>query len=379
MTTPYDVYVNMLNKQAVDALVPGHIGMGINSGHADSDGTEATSSALARNRADMQAMALISGSADGGAGYSSPPPATSPSLQMQADVKAAAVIDEAIKFAEYIYMQTKQAAAPTPEQITAMKDSWGHADLNSKGLLAQGADLAWHRRSAVGKAGAVGAGLAAAGGLGYMAMQPSAAPMEVPQEALKTAHAVLEALGLQAMPKQAGMADSIAAKMGYKKMMTMGQHVDKATAATMAAAQRLAANPVAQAFAVGGTGAALGAGAMHAYKEAGYGMDAAGAALGAGRDYARAQMGARPFTTAGVAGAAGLAAGGAAGGAAGFGMGAWTGHQAAAVQQAMLQGAAQEQGQASPSDASLDAMKEASLNQAAQMGQAFALRQLGLA
>lgn len=301
MTTPFDVYMSLLNeqKQAADALVPGHVGMGINSGHQDSDAAEASQSALARNRADMQAMALISGSADGGAGYSTPPPATSPSLQMQADIKAAAVMDEAIKFAEYIYQQTKSAHA-AEKKATAMEA----AAAVPKGRLAEAADALWARRSHLG----IGAGgLAVGGAAGYAAASAAApAAQPVPDDALKMASAVLEALGLQAVPKQAGL----------------GQMADNAAGA---------------------------------------------AAQFVGKHKA-------PL----AAGAAGLALGAAGGGAAGFAGGAWTGHQAAAAQQAAMAAMAQEQGQARHADPGL-AMKEASLQQAAEAGRMFALQQLGVA
>lgn len=374
MTTPFDVYLSMLQgqqpKQAADALVPGHVGMGINSGHQDSDGAEATNSALARNRADMQAMALISGTADGGAGYSTPPPATSPSLQMQADIKAATVIDEAIKFAEYVYNQTKQAYT---------EDYVKEVAAEGKGLLAQGADMAWHNRSPLGRAGVVAGGLALAGGAayaGHQAMQP--APQPVSDDALKVASAVLEALGLQALPKEASMADSLAARLGYKKMMTAqraGEMVGNAATQGIQAAQRLAANPVAQ---VVGAGAA-GAGAMAAYdrsKKAGLGSSVGGA-VDAGVSRGAQFLGDHKATLG--AGAAGLALGTAGGGATGFAAGAWSGHQAAAAQQAAQAAMAQEAGQARPADASLSAMKEASLYQAAEMGRQFALQHLGVA
>jgi hypothetical protein len=237
MTTPYDLYVDLLSKQASDALIPGQVGMGVNSGHMDSDAVEATSSALAQNRANMQAMALISGSADAGAGYSTPAPGSSPSMQMQADVKAAAVVDEAIKFAEYVYMMNKQALTEEQRQfaINKMKENLsaperGQYDANGnvikrqpvspkslqqrqdaflkeqekqqvlqdmleirqeankkvpgpqshtpavRSLGSQAADALWHNRSRLERAGIAGLGVAAAGGLGYgvhQMMQPA--------------------------------------------------------------------------------------------------------------------------------------------------------------------------------------------------------------
>lgn len=328
-TTPYDVYQSMLSKQAVDALVPGQVGMGINSGHQDSDAAEATQSALARNRADMQAMALISGSADAGAGYSNPPAATSPSLQMQADIKAAAVVDEAIKFAEYVYTETKkQAYDEDYGKVTmaphGMREHAGAAAAKLRQVPTAYMNALKNVNGRGLQAAAVAGPIALAAGVAYAGHEMLGAG--VPDEALKTAHAVLEALGLQAVQKQASISAEGPARTGMQ-----------------------GAGDRAELLARGAYGH------LHA---------------GAGK--------ARDFAMAGGARAAEMAAAHPTAVRAGTVLGS-AGVSAAATYQAMQMQAAQEQGAATPGDAELNAMKEASLNRAAQAGQVFALQQLGLA
>jgi hypothetical protein len=120
MFDAYDAYLAMQQKQAADALVPGQVGMGPTpgvTGMLDSDGGAAENSAIANQRAAIQEAALIQGNADAGAGYSTPPAAQSPSLQMENDVKAAFVIDHAINMAEDMYLDWKLSkVAATDEQ-----------------------------------------------------------------------------------------------------------------------------------------------------------------------------------------------------------------------------------------------------------------------
>src|ERR1035437_4227224 len=101
--TPFDVYVQTMNKQAVDALVPGQVGAGPNpgtTGSMDSDPAGATNTEAAMMRfAQAQAPILANVNADGGAGYSHPAPGQMPGMQMFADVKAAAIEQEARSFA----------------------------------------------------------------------------------------------------------------------------------------------------------------------------------------------------------------------------------------------------------------------------------------
>lgn len=114
MTTPFDVWLHdQMNKSAVEALVPGQVGAGPNpgtTGSMDSAPEEATNTDLALQRYQQGAAPILASTdADGGAGYSHPAPGTSPSLQMFADVKAAAIIGEGEAFADRIYMEMKQA------------------------------------------------------------------------------------------------------------------------------------------------------------------------------------------------------------------------------------------------------------------------------
>jgi len=106
--TPYDLY-----KQAADALVPGQVGAGPNpgtTGQMDSDPAQASNTQMALQRfAQAEAPVLSQPQADAGAGYSTPAPGVSPSMQMHADVKAASVIAEAEAFAEHVYLLNKQA------------------------------------------------------------------------------------------------------------------------------------------------------------------------------------------------------------------------------------------------------------------------------
>lgn len=106
-------FEHFLQKQAVDALVPGQVGAGPNpgtTGSMDSDPSQASNSDIAMMRMQQGAAPIISRpDADGGAGYSHPAPGTSPSLQMFADVKAATIKSEAQQFAEQVYWQAKQA------------------------------------------------------------------------------------------------------------------------------------------------------------------------------------------------------------------------------------------------------------------------------
>lgn len=180
--TAWDMYQAMM-KQSADALVPGQVGMGMTpgvTGMLDSDPMTASNSAIAAQRAAMQEAALIHPSADAGAGYSHPAPATSPSLQMAADVKAAAVIDEAIKFAEQVYLMNKQAndlnnedwlqyAKDDPTMWQRFKQKAGYPI-----RALRGAEGPWPQRIGVPLA------VAGAAGLGYGAyrgMQPAEQPM----------------------------------------------------------------------------------------------------------------------------------------------------------------------------------------------------------
>lgn len=116
MSSPFDSWLATLppnQKQAVDALVPGQVGAGPNpgtTGQMDSDPNEATNSNLGLQRFAQGAAPIMQNTnADGGLGYSNPPPATSPSMQMFADVKAAAVENEARAYAFEIYSEVKAA------------------------------------------------------------------------------------------------------------------------------------------------------------------------------------------------------------------------------------------------------------------------------
>jgi len=125
---PYTAYQQLLaqsQKQAVDALVPGQVGAGPNpgtTGSMDSNPAMATNTQIALQRAAQGAAPIMQNpSADGGAGWSNPAPGTSPSLQMFADVKAAAIENEAREFANAWYLEVKGAAgavdAPFPGQV----------------------------------------------------------------------------------------------------------------------------------------------------------------------------------------------------------------------------------------------------------------------
>jgi hypothetical protein len=117
MPTPYDTFrAEVLNKQAVDALVPGAVGAGANpgtTGSLDSDPAGATNSQITAQRAAQGAAPIMANTdADGGAGYSHPAVGQMPGMQMFADVKAATVIESAIGHATDVYLATKKAAFP---------------------------------------------------------------------------------------------------------------------------------------------------------------------------------------------------------------------------------------------------------------------------
>lgn len=122
--SPFD---HFMQKSAVDALVPGQVGAGPNPGTLgtmDSDSATATNTDLAMQRFMQGSVPILSApDADGGAGYSHPAPGTSPSLQMFADVKAAAIRSEAQAFAEQVYMEAKQAnqAQQAPQKVASQE------------------------------------------------------------------------------------------------------------------------------------------------------------------------------------------------------------------------------------------------------------------
>jgi ElaB/YqjD/DUF883 family membrane-anchored ribosome-binding protein len=119
MTTPFDVWMDSMNKQAVDALVPGQVGTGVPNpgtipsgapGSLDSDPAGASNTDLALQRFAQGSVPVLSATdADGGMGYSHPAPGTSSNIQMFADVKAAAIIQEGQAFADQVYLEMKQA------------------------------------------------------------------------------------------------------------------------------------------------------------------------------------------------------------------------------------------------------------------------------
>lgn len=130
MTSPYDAWKAMQlpqsqQKQAVDALVPGSIGAGPNPGTLgtlDSDPNQATNTQIALQRMAQGAAPIMQATdADGGAGFSHPAPATSPSLAMfQSVSKAAAVVENAGRsFADQVYVQIKKEAGQAIPQAPA--------------------------------------------------------------------------------------------------------------------------------------------------------------------------------------------------------------------------------------------------------------------
>lgn len=161
--TPYDLY-----KQAVDALVPGQVGAGANpgtTGQMDSDPNEATNTNLALQRfAQAQAPVLSNTDADGGAGYAHPAPGLMPGMQMHADVKAASIIEEAQAFAEHVYLLNKQASA---------KDMAYNAAKKTYGVVAGAAPAFVERHP-----GAAAAAVGGAAALGYGAYRGAKALAE---------------------------------------------------------------------------------------------------------------------------------------------------------------------------------------------------------
>jgi hypothetical protein len=430
-------------KQSADALVPGQVGMGMTpgvTGMLDSDPMTASNSAIAAQRAAMQEAALIHANADAGAGYSTPAPATSPSLQMAADVKAAAVVEEAIKFAEHIYLMNKEALTAEerefaknkmrenlagPErstqrpamdpQVLAHRQAQflkeqekarvlddmltiRHSDnlVAPKEIVGQSADPTFFQKAkhyagmplAAAKghygrgwqAAAIGGAALGAGGAGYAGyqmMQPAAPDME---------------------PKAAFQLPFSNYHLVHRP--TVGQRLDRA--ADYLAAQAAKVNNPAAYAAMAATGAAgAGAGYMLAPQEkAAYDSAAAAvayayqmkaAAEGDPGMLARArqgmsdaygwtknkmQAGAGAYDAFAAAHPRAVPAGMLAAGAAG-GFGA--AHLMAHQAQLAQQAAAAEQGLAAPQNETMHYMKAAALNNAAQAGQFFALQQLGLA
>jgi len=406
--TAWDMYQAMM-KQSADALVPGQVGMGMTpgvTGMLDSDPMTASNSAIAAQRAAMQEAALLHANADAGAGYSTPAPGTSPSLQMAADVKAASVVEEAIKFAEHVYLMNKQAvayaegpsnAAAADVEAILKNRAFSHlgADykFEPKGMMAQlkaapGAwlDMAKGNRGLGRQAAAIGGPLAAVGALGYggyQMMQPPAPEMTPPAPEME--------------PKAAFQLPFTNYHLVHRP--SMGQRVDRAVEFMRAQAQKV--NNPAGYVAMGATGLAGAAGGAYmmdpemaamksaadtvAYanmlKRAAEG-DAAAAAADAAKpgfiDKAKGYLnrGVNAYDTFSAAHPRMVPAGAlAVGGAAGFGAAHYMAHQAQLAQQA----AAAEQGLAAPQNEAMAYMKAAALNEAANAGQLMALRQLGLA
>ena len=168
--TPFDVFQSaMAQKAAADALVPGQVGYGVNpgtTGMLDSDPTTATNTDTALVRAQQSSAPIVSRpDADGGAGYSHPAPGVSPSMQMHADVKAAAVAYEAEDYANALYLQAKTAgkvgdalgaAKAHGAQVIAGAKSLGSkaqaVGQQAAGYAQQGAQMAQQGAAAAGQA-----------------------------------------------------------------------------------------------------------------------------------------------------------------------------------------------------------------------------------
>jgi ElaB/YqjD/DUF883 family membrane-anchored ribosome-binding protein len=139
--TPFDLFQAAMNqKQAVDALVPGQVGYGANPGtlgSLDSDPMQASNTDISLLRSQQSAAPIISRpDADGGAGYSHPAPGVSPSMQMFADVKAASIIEEARQYAEAVYFQAKTAGR-VGAALDAAKNVAGNVAAGARNLGAQ--------------------------------------------------------------------------------------------------------------------------------------------------------------------------------------------------------------------------------------------------